>query len=173
MNRLSFLIPRLRVESVLDLGVERLRGLGLDALLLDVDCTLKRYGQERPTPEVAAWLEGLRAAGFKLCLLSNGRGRRIGRFAGAVGLPFVCRACKPLPWGCRRALAELGVAANRTAMVGDQVFADVLAGHWAGLFTILVRPIHPEDEPWFTRWKGPWERRVLGKDEEERMKDEG
>ena len=165
MSRFRFLIPRLRVETVLDLGVDRLRALGLDTLLLDVDCTLKRYRHELPTPEVTAWIEALRAAGFKLCLLSNGRSRRIGQFALRVGLPFVCRACKPLPWGCRRALRKLGAAAEHSAIVGDQVFADVVAGHLAGLFTILVRPIHPEDEPWFTRWKRPWERRVLGKDE--------
>ena len=168
MIRLALFTPRLRVESVLDLGVDRLRSLRLDALLLDVDCTLKRYRHERPTPAVAAWIESLQAAGFKLCLLSNGRGRRIWQFARQVGLPFVCRACKPMPWGCRRALRKLGAAADRTAIVGDQVFADVLAGRLAGLFTILVRPIHPEDEPWFTRWKRPWERRVLA-----RMNSEG
>ena len=57
------------------------------------------------------------------------------------------------------------MAADRTAMVGDQVFADVMAGRLAGVFTILVRPIHPEDEPWFTRWKRPWENARFGKDE--------
>ena len=46
-------------------------------------------------------------------------------------------------------------------MVGDQVFADILAGRLAGLKTILVDPIHPEEEPWFTRLKRPPERWVL------------
>ena len=41
-------------------------------------------------------------------------------------------------------------------MVGDQLFADILAGRLAGLTTFLVEPIHPEEEPWFTRLKrGP------------------
>jgi predicted HAD superfamily phosphohydrolase YqeG len=48
-----------------------------------------------------------------------------------------------------------------TALVGDQVFADVLAGRLAGLKTILVEPIHPEEEPWYTRLKRPPERWVL------------
>ena len=45
-------------------------------------------------------------------------------------------------------------------MVGDQLFADVLAGRLAGLYTILVRPTSA-DEPWFTSVKRPLERRML------------
>jgi HAD superfamily phosphatase (TIGR01668 family) len=154
-------VPHYRVESVLELSVERLRAMGLDALLLDVDCTLKNYRATEVQPEVAAWLESLREAGIAVCLVSNGRGQRIGRFAEKYGLPFVCKACKPLPLGCRAAIKKLNATAERTAMVGDQVFADIMAGRLAGLKSILVRPIHPEEEPWFTRLKRPWERIVL------------
>jgi len=49
---------------------------------------------------------------------------------------------------------------EQTAIVGDQLFADVLAGRLAGLFTILVRPTSPS-EPLWTRVKRPLERRVL------------
>jgi predicted HAD superfamily phosphohydrolase YqeG len=41
------------------------------------------------------------------------------------------------------------------------VFADVMAARAAGLRSILVRPIHPEEEPWFTRLKRPLERLVM------------
>jgi len=153
--------PDLRIDEVCQLTPGQLRALGLDALLLDVDGTLKRYRDKEVPPRVAAWLGELAAAGVRLCLVSNGRPQRIGRFAAACGLPFVARAMKPLPSGCRRALRQLEVVAGQAAIVGDQVFADVLAGKLAGLRTILVRPIHPEDEPWFTRLKRPFER-LLG-----------
>ena len=158
---LRFVRPDLRVESVLELGVDRLRGLGLDALLLDVDCTLKRYHDEQVTPEVAAWLAALRHNGIGLCLVSNGMGARIERFAARLDLPFLAKALKPLPWGCRRALRKMDFQPSRTAMVGDQLFADILAGRLAGLTTIHVRPIHPEEEPWFTRLKRGPERCLL------------
>ena len=157
------LSPQIRVERVVDLTVERLRRIGVDALLVDVDCTLKRYRVETVGDEVAAWLADLRQAGIGVCLVSNGRGRRIGRLAASLGLPFVAKACKPFPFGCRAALRRMGFDARRTAMVGDQLFADVVAGRLAGLATVLVNPIHPEDEPWFTRLKRPVERFVLRK----------
>jgi len=59
---LRFIAPHLRVESVLELDAGRLDQLGLGALLLDVDCTLKNYLAEDVTPEVSAWMDELRAA---------------------------------------------------------------------------------------------------------------
>jgi len=155
------LTPDLRIDSVLELDIERLRGLNLAALLLDVDCTLKAYRSETLEPGVENWLSELRAAGIGVCLVSNGGASRIRRLAESLGLPVVCQACKPLPFGCRAALRRLGVDRRRAAMVGDQVFADVMAGRLAGLSCILVRPIHPEQEPWFTRLKRPLERFLL------------
>ncbi len=157
----NLLAPHLRVGSVLELSVPRLRELGLETLLLDVDCTLKRYRAAAVEPAIHAWLDELRAAGVRVCLVSNGRSRRIGRLAASLGVPFVAKACKPLPFRCKAALARLGMAGRPAAMVGDQLFADVLAGRLAGLLTILVTPIHPEEEPLWTRIKRPLERWLL------------
>jgi len=154
--------PHYRIGSVLELSQERLHGLGLKSLLLDADCTLKRYRSEECAPGVAEWLDALRHAGFGLCLVSNGLGTRVGRFAERVGLPCVARALKPLPMGCRRAMRQMGFCRRSTAMVGDQLFADIMAGRLAGLTTFLVEPIHPEEEPWFTRLKRGPERWFLG-----------
>ncbi len=158
---LQILVPHLRVESVLELDVERLREMGLDALLLDVDCTLKSYRSESPSAEISTWLRGLQTAGIGLCLVSNGLRRRIERLAARLDVPFVAKAAKPFPFGIRAALRKTGFDPQRTAMVGDQLFADVIAGRLAGLTSILVRPIRPEEEPWFTRLKRPVERFLL------------
>jgi hypothetical protein len=152
------LTPHLRVESVLELTVDRLQGLGINGLLLDVDCTLKRYRETDVRPEVAQWLAALKAGGIGCCIVSNGRSNRIRHFADNLGLPFVAKALKPLPLGVRTAMAKMGFQPDHTAMVGDQVFADVLASRWAGIKSILVRPLHPEEEPWFTRIKRSPER---------------
>jgi HAD superfamily phosphatase (TIGR01668 family) len=158
---LRLLTPHLQVERVEQLGIEQLRQLGVRHLLLDVDCTLKRYRQPDVSPEVAAWLAGLQAEGIGMCLASNGLGRRIDRLAAKLGLPHVAKAMKPLPFRIKAAMRRLDFDPQKTAIVGDQLFADVLAGRLAGLISILVRPMHPEDEPWFTRMKRRPERFLL------------
>lgn len=157
---LSLVTPNLQLESVLELDCVLLRQLGLRSLLLDVDCTLKDHGATEFPEPVRAWVKQLQADGIRMCLLSNGKPRRIGGLAQQLDLPFVAQAFKPLPRGCTRALRMLELTRQETAMVGDQLFADVMAGRLAGLFTILVRPTSPR-EPWFTRLKRPVERRVL------------
>ena len=158
---LHLVTPHIRVDNVRELTPERLQQWGLRALLLDVDCTLTRYRRGQVPPEVVAWLEAVRASGVGLCLVSNGRGGRIRRCAEQLGLPCVARAMKPLPWGVRSGMRKLHSVPAETAIVGDQLFADVMAGRLAGVRSILVRPIHPEEEPWFTRLKRLPERYVL------------
>ena len=157
----KYLFPSLAVSSVLDLTTDRLHELRVDTLLLDVDCTLKEYEKQEPDWEIIQWLDSLKNAGFKLCLLSNGVGKRIKPLANSLGLPCVFKACKPMPGGVRRGLTILGAPPEKAVVVGDQIFADILAGNLAKVFTILVAPIKPEQEHWFTRIKRPWEKIVL------------
>jgi HAD superfamily phosphatase (TIGR01668 family) len=153
--------PNLYVDSVLDLTPKRLQQYALKSLLLDVDCTLKNYRSPNISQEISSWIEMMKENGIGLCLLSNGRHERIRCFAEQVQLPFVAPAMKPLPFGCRTAIQTMNFDKKSTAIVGDQVFADLLAGKLAGLFTILVVPILPEEEPWFAQIKRPLERIVL------------
>ena len=153
--------PHLYLDSVTELTPERLSSLGLKSLLLDVDCTLKHYKSKELPPETARWLNDMKEHNIGLCLVSNGRSRRIRQFAESVHIPCIALALKPLPFGLNRAVRRMNFDRKTTAMVGDQVFADILAGKFAGLFTILVTPLNPEDEPWFARMKRPLEKIVL------------
>ena len=157
----SRLQPNLILDSVQDITPELLQRHGLLSLLLDVDCTLKRYRATEIPPESQRWIQSLQNAGIGLCLLSNGRAQRIRPIAEQIGVSFISPAMKPSPLGCRSAIKMMGFDPKATAMVGDQVFADILAGKFAGIFTILVTPIHPEEERWYTRIKRPLEKWVL------------
>lgn len=152
--------PHLRLTSILDLNASRLSDLGIRHLLVDMDCTLKDYRAAMVGAEAIEWSRQLRGEGISLCVFSNGGAHRISRLSAALGVPFIAKALKPFPFGCRRATRELGFDSKHTAVVGDQVFADVMAGRLAGMFTILVTPT-TTDEPWFTRLKRPLERWVL------------
>jgi HAD superfamily phosphatase (TIGR01668 family) len=160
---MNWLQPNLILDSVQDITPELLQKHGLRSLLLDVDCTLKRYPATEIPPESVQWIESLQSAGIGLCILSNGLEHRIRPLAEQIGIPFIAPAMKPSPFGCRTAIQTMGFDPKSTAMVGDQVFADILAGKFAKIFTILIMPIHPEEEHWYTRSKRPLEKWVLAK----------
>lgn len=56
-------------------------------------------------------------------------------------MPFLGHAGKPKPGGFRRAMEQMGCTPEQTAIVGDQLFTDILGGRNAGVFTLLVEPI--------------------------------
>lgn len=135
-------------DSVLDIRPEELRRRGITLLLADLDNTLVPYKTPLPTQKLKQWREELAAGGVELFLLSNSRKPgRPKRFADALGIDFIGHAGKPKGGGFRNAMERTGRTANQTAIVGDQIFTDVLGGTLAGITTILVRPIRLAGNP--------------------------
>lgn len=130
-------------NGVTEIDARQLRAEGAQAVLLDLDNTLVGWHRRDVPAAVVEWIESLKAAGLKLCLVSNTRyGERLRTLASELEIPFVRRAWKPRRRGFREALAELGVAPEDAVMVGDQVFTDVWGGNRMGMRTILVRPMY-------------------------------
>jgi hypothetical protein len=135
-------------DSIFDLAGPELAARGITLLLADLDNTLVPYGVPLPTDRVRAWNEGLKAAGVTLFVLSNNRHQDRPRvFSQALGVPFLGHAGKPKRGGFLRAMEQMGVTAAQTAIVGDQIFTDILGGSRAGVTTILVRPIRLAGNP--------------------------
>ncbi|MEW6281011.1 MAG: YqeG family HAD IIIA-type phosphatase [Candidatus Eremiobacterota bacterium] len=145
---LRLLAPDRQVESVTEIDLPGLRSLGIRALLVDLDNTLLAWNHQEMTSEVRQWVARARDLGFQLCLVSNAARKRLTVQAEQLGIPCVPSAQKPRRRALRRALYILGVTPRQAAMVGDQVFTDVLAGNRLGLYTILVIPMHLKEQWW-------------------------
>lgn len=140
---LRLLCPdRYCVGGVTEIEPAELKRNGISAALLDLDNTLVGWQRSDLSAGVLAWLDDLRKAGIGLYLVSNTRfGRRLRALSEQLGIPFVRRAWKPRRRGFRSAMEALGVEPESTAVIGDQMFTDVLGGNRLGLHTIMVRPI--------------------------------
>ena len=158
---LNFLYPDYRFDCITQIHRKWLKHREIYSILLDVDCTLKYYRGTTVLPDIAAWLERKQDQGFQFCLLSNGRKHRIEQLAEGLDLPFLAPAYKPFPSSCRRAMRMLHLDPQYTALIGDQVFTDIVAANLAGIRSILVNPLRPQEEPLFARVKRPFERLVL------------
>jgi uncharacterized protein len=159
---LDLVTPHRQLERLGDLSAADLRERGIESLLVDLDGTLKDHYAAALDQEAAAWVRAIRAEGIQLCIVSNGAGPYVERFARQLDVPFIGRACKPLTGGCRKIIDRLGLDPARTAIVGDQLFTDILVGRWLGICAIAVRSINTA-EPWHTRLKRPLERWILGR----------
>jgi hypothetical protein len=146
-GRLSRLFrPDLVVSGFLEVGPERLRGLGRNVLLLDVDGTLAPHGSDTPPEGVAAWIGRLADEGIRCFVVSNAGHDRMARFCAPLGVSFLARAGKPSPSSVLLALKKLGASPEKAAFLGDQLFTDMACAKRAGVLAVLSRPI-PGREP--------------------------
>lgn len=136
--------PQIWIKNVLSIDERFLSEHGIDALILDLDNTLSMHGDPAAEQGIPEWLDKMRAIGVKMVVVSNNTNKRVAPLARKLGLPFIANGAKPLTIGISRALKFLGTERKRTAVVGDQIFTDVMGGNLAGTITVLVEPFHIE-----------------------------
>jgi HAD superfamily phosphatase (TIGR01668 family) len=158
----KLLYPEKFYSSIFEIDLEELRKEKITGIIIDLDNTLVAWDKRETTEELHRWLDEVRERGFKLCIVSNSRSARAKEVAREVGLPMIAEAWKPRRKAFRAAMDVLGTSTSETAVIGDQVFTDVLGGNRMNLKTVLVVPIS-DKELWTTRLLRRLERRILRK----------
>lgn len=135
-------------DNIYEISGAALERRGIRLLLADLDNTLAPYGVPLPDERLKAWRDELARHGVTLFILSNNRHESRPRiFAEGLEVPYIGHAGKPKTPSFVRAMEQLGVTKEQTAIVGDQIFTDVLGGNRAGVATILVKPIRLAGNP--------------------------
>lgn len=155
---MGLLTPDHVFKDVLEIRPAWLAERGCRGLIVDLDNTIMPWRGERPGLETIQWFRDLNDAGIGVVLVSNAGGPRADRMAAILGVKAVAPAKKPMGSGYRKALVLLQIPAAEVAVVGDQIYTDVLGGNRAGVTTILVDPV-TEREFLLTRLVRVFERR--------------
>ena len=166
--------PDIWVSDIYAINLEYLKGIGIKALFFDIDNTLIQYSDHSSSDQLDAWLERVLDEGFGVGFLSNGKDERIFSFADKVTVKgdkltrhANCKVTdssrKPLSKGFREHAGKFNLKKHQVAMVGDQLFTDILGGNWYGCYTILVDPINRDDDHWFVSFKRIFEKPFLKK----------
>ena len=132
--------PEYVFKDVTHITPEWLAAKDITALVLDIDNTLTADRSQELPEEVAAWLAAMRKAEVKLTIVSNGAEKRVRPFAEKLGLAYLYRAAKPLPFALMVAQHRMGVKHRQMAMVGDQIFTDRLAAGLYGISCLYTMP---------------------------------
>ncbi|NLY38928.1 MAG: YqeG family HAD IIIA-type phosphatase [Firmicutes bacterium] len=157
---LRLLYPKQHLNSIFELDTAELRRLGIKGIIADMDNTLVPWNDRTVYPRLANWLDGLKKEGFRICIVSNNSADRGGQLARDLDIPAFWYAVKPRRRAFRKALIELNLPASAVAVLGDQIFTDVLGGNRMGLYTILVTPISDKEFIW-TKLMRQFERLIL------------
>ena len=128
-----------------DVSLDELEARGIAGLIVDLDNTMVAYRQSEIVQDHVAWVQDAHDRGLRMVMVSNNFTDRVSAIAAQLQIPCVPNALKPLPSGFIRAKRMLGLPRRQIAVVGDQLFTDVLGAKMLGLYTILTEPIEAQD----------------------------
>lgn len=138
--------PRFRFDSVLEIKPGFLKSINAKAILLDIDNTLAFHGSQTPFEGVTNWIEEIISSGIMITVISNNTPERVKPFADKLGVAFEANAKKPLVKGLKSACKKMGIEPFDAAVIGDQIFTDVLGGNLLGAKVILTEPLGPDTD---------------------------
>ena len=157
------LYPNLYVKKVEDITIEKLIKNKIKVLILDVDNTLIDY-YKNLSETVITWAKEMKGQGIKLYILSNTNNKqKVEEVAKKLDIPYKHFAMKPFKKGFKYIENQLKQKPENIAVIGDQIFTDVLGGNRCKMFTILVDPIDKKKDYWYTAWKRPIENKIKRK----------
>lgn len=156
------LYPNVHLKNVTEITLEFLHKNQINALILDVDNTLIDYDKNLQ-PGIIEWAQKLKANNIKLYILSNtNKKEKVQTVAEKLKIEYMYFAKKPLKTGFKKVQVKLQEKPENIAVVGDQIFTDILGGNRCKMFTILVEPI-AEKDIWITMIKRPIENAIKKK----------
>lgn len=154
--------PDLYFDSIRHIDLEELKDKGIQGLILDIDNTLVPMKSKDADENAISWIKEVKSRGFKVCILSNASKKRVARFNKAIEVTAIHRAYKPAGKSFLKAAKTMGLEPEEIAVIGDQIFTDILGGNKVNMLTILVKPIDTK-EILFVKFKRIPEKFIISK----------
>ena len=135
------LIPEYSFSRVTDISPEFLKEKKIKFLMIDLDNTLAAYDEHYPSDDIHKWLSNIKDSGITPAIISNStRVIRVYTFAEAFDINSAEYARKPSTGNMLHLMETSGYQENESALIGDQIFTDVLAANKAKVLSIIVKP---------------------------------
>ena len=138
-------VPDMYQKSIYYINYDKLLADGIKCLLFDLDNTCVPYKIKEPNDKLTELFENLKAMGFKLIIFSNATKKRIAPFKKKLNVDCLARAHKPNKKNFLKVLKLFKFNLSEVAIVGDQLYKDILGGNRVGIMTILVNPMSKDD----------------------------
>ena len=129
------------VDSIYDIDLQALKNKGIKAIITDLDNTLIPWRSSEIQDKLTQWINTVRKADLKIAIVSNNTFTRVEAMSSQLGVIALSGAIKPRRSAFRSIAAQFNLSPQEIAVVGDQLFTDVLGGNRTGMYTILVTPI--------------------------------
>jgi HAD superfamily phosphatase (TIGR01668 family) len=160
MEMLKIFYPREFYKEIENIDLKRYSSF--EGIILDLDNTLTKRGDNDLTDSTYEWLK-IAKENFKIGIISNNRKKREIEKLKNLNIPIIFNGLKPLPFSFIKILKILKIKKDKTILIGDQIFTDILGGNILGFYTILVEPRDKKRDFILTKFQRIFEKPILKK----------
>ena len=140
------LIPDVYLKNVYDINIKKLHQTkNIKGIIVDLDNTLVPWGLNKIDPKILSWIKQAKQNDMRMCIVSNSRTNHVTEIGRRLDIPHYSSRFKPFKKPFLKAMKLMNTKPNETAVIGDQLFTDILGGNRLNLLTILVLPITQQD----------------------------
>ncbi len=136
-------------KDIFKINYHRMVSRGIKLFVFDMDNTIARWKSSSVDTRALKLLENLSKMS-SVVILSNGSSPSLKFLEDKAKIEIVKNAHKPLTTKMVKVMKKYRVSKGQVAVIGDQLFTDILVANLTGLYSIKVDPIS-KDEMWFTK----------------------
>lgn len=144
-NKTASALPDHNFTALTDITPADIRAMGAKAVAIDLDNTALLDSSYHMPESTKDWVAQMKEAGIPVAIVSNTfihRGIYLSHRLGNI--PFVAPAFKPFPLCLVIAAKWMKVKPGEVAMIGDQLFTDILTANRIDAVSVKVEPIEKE-----------------------------
>lgn len=138
-------IPDMYQKSIYHISYDKLKEDGIKCLLFDLDNTCVPFKDTEPNKKLIDLFETLKDMDFKVIIYSNATKKRLTPFKNGLNVDCSASSRKPSTKKLLKVIKMFNYNLSEVAIIGDQLYTDILGGNRAGIKTILVNPMSKDD----------------------------
>ena len=138
-------IPDMYQKSIYHIDYDKLKEDGIKCLLFDLDNTCIPFKDKEPNKKLIDLFETLKDMDFKVIIFSNATKKRILPFKNSLNVDCSASSRKPNTKKLLKVIKMFNYDLSDVALIGDQLYTDILCGNRVGIKTILVNPMSKDD----------------------------
>ena len=159
---MDLLKPNSYQESIYTINYQKLTKEGIKCLLFDLDNTCIPLLENKVNKKLIELFNKLKIMKLKIIIFSNATYNRLNLFKDKLPVDIEALCFKPSKIKFKKIMKKYNYKSSQIAIIGDQLFTDILGGNRVGIKTILINPLSKEDKT-FTKILRKLEKKIMKK----------
>ena len=153
-------IPNEYKKDVSSIDFNSLKMKGMDIFFFDLDNTLADYETHHATDELKSIINNIKTYG-RVIIVSNNKYPRVSTYMKELDVEGIYRLDKPFTKKIKKFINDNNIDTSKAVWIGDQVMTDLKLSYKLKIYSILVDPLKPSTEKWYTRINRFFERKKI------------